>query len=77
MIISFNNQIYYDYIQKSSNEFFYYTNKNKFGKLYKSFNYSDFEKNNEDSLSNQEIKSLIIQYKGIFIAVILLTIGKP
>ena len=53
-----SSNIYYDYIQKSSNEFFYYTNKNKFGKLYKSFNYSDFEKNNEDSLSNQEINKI-------------------
>ena len=38
--------------------FFITQNKNKFGKLYKSFNYSDFEKNNEDSLSNQEINKI-------------------
>ena len=47
-----------DYIQKSTNEFFYYSNKNKLGKLYKAFNYSEFEENKEDSLTNDEIKKI-------------------
>ena len=52
------NNIYNDYIQKSANEYFYYTNQNKLGKLYKSFSDSEFEKNNEDSFSNNEINKI-------------------
>jgi len=52
------NNIYNDYIQKSENEYFYYTNQNKLGKLYKSFSDSEFEKNNEDSFSNNEINKI-------------------
>ena len=59
--IIFDNKasnIYNGYIQISNNEYFYYTNENKIGKLYKSFNYSDFEENKEDSFSNVEIDKI-------------------
>ena len=39
------NNIYQKYIQISDDEYFYYTNKNKLGKLYRSFNYTEFERN--------------------------------
>ena len=51
-------QNYNDYLQISNNEYFYYTNQNKLGKLYKSFNYTEFEENKEDSFSNDEINKL-------------------
>ena len=60
--IIFDNKasnIYNGYIQISNNEYFYYTNKNKIGKLYKSFDYSDFEENREDSFSNVEIDKIV------------------
>ena len=38
---------YHNYIQISDNEYLYYTRENKLGKLYKSFNYSEFKKNKE------------------------------
>jgi len=49
---------YNDYLQISNNEYVYYTNQNKLGKLYKSFNYTEFEENKEDSFSNDEINKL-------------------
>ena len=49
---------YNDYLQISNNAYFYYTNQNKLGKLYKSFNYTEFEENKEDSFSNDEINKL-------------------
>ena len=51
-------QNYNDYLQISNNAYFYYTNQNKLGKLYKSFNYTEFEENKEDSFSNDEINKL-------------------
>ena len=42
----------YSYIQISDNEYLYYTNDNKLGKLYKSFNYSEFKENKEDVFFN-------------------------
>ena len=59
--IIFNDRessIYNDYIQVSDNVYFYYTNENKKGKLYKSFNYYEFEENKEDSLTNEEINKI-------------------
>ena len=50
-----SSNIYNDYIQKNDNEYFYYTNQNKLGKLYKSFNYSEFEQGKEDSFTNDEL----------------------
>jgi len=52
------NNIYKDYIQISDDEYFYYTNQNKLGKLYRSFNYTEFEGNREDSLTNDEINKI-------------------
>ena len=51
-----NDKIYKDYIQINENEYIFYTNENQLGKLYKSFNYSDFKENKEDSFSIDEIK---------------------
>ena len=52
------NNIYQKYIQISDDEYFYYTNKNKLGKLYRSFNYTEFEGNKEDTLTNDEINKI-------------------
>jgi len=54
-----SSNIYNDYIQKGNNEYFYYTNQNKLGKLYKSFNYSEFEENVEYYFSNDEINKIV------------------
>ena len=59
--IKFDNKssnIYNDYIQKNDNEYFYYTNQNKLGKLYKSFNYSEFEQRKKDSFTNDELNKI-------------------
>ena len=45
----------YSYIEISDNEYLYYTNDNKLGKLYKSFNYSNFKENKEDAITIEEI----------------------
>ena len=45
----------YIYIQITDNEYLSYTNKNKKGKLYKSFNYTDFKENIEDNFTNEKI----------------------
>ena len=45
----------YSYIQISNNEYLYYTNNNQLGKLYKSFNYSEFKENKEDIFTIEEI----------------------
>ena len=42
------SDIYKNYIQLNDNEYIYYTNENKLGKLYKSFNLSNFKGNKED-----------------------------
>ena len=60
--IIFDNKltnVYNDYIRKSNNEYFYYTNQNKLGKLFKSFNYSDFEEKKEVSFTNDEINKIV------------------
>ena len=44
-----DNCVVYNKVQISYDEHFYYTNDYKSGKLYKSFKYSDFKKNIEDS----------------------------
>ena len=59
--IKFDNKssnIYNNVIQKGNEEYFYYTNQNKLGKLYKSFNYSELEEKNEDTFSNDEINKI-------------------
>ena len=53
-----SSNIYNNVIQKSNEEYFYYTNQNKLGKLYKSFNYSEFEENKEDNFSNDDINKI-------------------
>ena len=49
------DNIYENYIQINENEYIYYTNENKLGKLYKSFNYFNFKKNIQDVFSVDEI----------------------
>jgi len=49
------SDIYKNYIQLNDNEYIYYTNENKLGKLYKSFNYSNFKENKEDVFSLDKI----------------------
>ena len=53
-----HNDINQECIKFSDEEYFYFTNMNKLGKLYKSFNYSEFEKNKEDALTNEEINKM-------------------
>ena len=49
------NKIYQNYIQIYDNEYLYYTNENKLGKLYKSFNYYKFRENKTDIFTLDEI----------------------
>ena len=59
--IKFDNKfskIYQDSIQISHNEYLYYTNQNKLGKLYKSFYYSKFERIKEDVFTNEDINKI-------------------
>ena len=59
--IKFDNKfskIYQDSIQISDNEYFYYTNQNKLGKLYKSFYYSEFEGIKEDVFTYEDINKI-------------------
>ena len=50
-----DNCIVYNKVQVGYDEHFYYTNDNKSGKLYKSFDYYDFKKNIEDSFDVSKI----------------------
>ena len=57
------NNRYKNYIQINDDEILYYTKDNNLGKLYKSFNYSDFKRNKEDifdinKLSRKEFHKL-------------------
>jgi len=62
----------YNQIQISDNEFLYFTNDNKLGKLYKSFKYLDFKNNIEDSFDiniisrkeNNKLSNPIIKLKN-------------
>ena len=54
-----SSNIYNDYVQKGNNEYFYYTNQNKLGKLYKSFNYLKFEENIEYSYTTDEMNKIV------------------
>ena len=59
--IKFENKqsnIYQNYIDMSYNEYLYYTNQNKIGKLYKSFNYTDFKNNKENALTHEDIDKI-------------------
>ena len=49
------NDVYQNYIQIDDSEYLYYTNENKLGKLYKSFNYSEFKENKKDIFVFDEI----------------------
>ena len=49
------NNEYQNYIKIRDDEYLYYTKENKLGKLYKSFNLSDFEENKEDIINIDEI----------------------
>ena len=49
------DNIYENFIEINRYEYIYYTNENKLGKLYKSFNYFDFKKNAQDVFSPDEI----------------------
>ena len=46
-----NDKIYNNSIKINENEYIYYTNENKLGKLYKTFNYLDFKNNTIDAFS--------------------------
>ena len=46
---------YHNYIKINDEEYLYYTNENKLGKLYKSFNYKDFKENKEDIIPIDKI----------------------
>ena len=50
-----NDKIYNQSIQINENEYIYYTNENKLGKLYKSFNYSELKENIEDAFTLEKI----------------------
>ena len=52
------SNIYQNFIDINNNEYLYYTNQNKLGKLYKSFNYVDFKEKKEDVLSHEEIDKI-------------------
>ena len=59
--IKFDNKfskIYQDSIQISDNEYCYYTNKNKLGKLYKSLYYSEFEGIKENAFTYEDINKI-------------------
>ena len=63
---------YQNYFQMNDNEYIYYTRENKLGKLYKSFNYSDFKNNienssNIDNIVKKEFNKLsnpVIEFKN-------------
>ena len=66
------NEKYPNYIKINDNEYLYYTNDNKLGKLYKSFNYKEFKEGIEDSFNisniarkeNNKISNPIIDLKN-------------
>ena len=49
------NNEYQNYIKIRDDEYLYFTKENKLGKIYKSFNLSDFEENKEDIINIDEI----------------------
>jgi len=52
------NKINQDFIQISDNEYLYYTNQDKLGKLYKSIKYSEFEGIKEDAFTYNTINKI-------------------
>ena len=55
------NKIYQNYIQIYDDEYLYYTNENKLGKLYKSFNYYKFKENIDLENKNDKIYNHYIE----------------
>ena len=49
------DNIYQNYIEINDNKYIYYTRENKAGKLYNSFNYSQFKENIEDTIIIENI----------------------